>query len=139
MDPNYASAHVNLAFTYFDMGKYDRWLEEWQKASTLNGNPQFARIAAEAAKVYVQSGRDAALRKVAELYEQLSKEQYVDPAQIAFMYAELGDKDKTFRLLEKAYAEKSTGLQFIKISKQLDGMRSDPRYADLVKRMGMTP
>ena len=139
MDPNFASAHVNLAFTYLDMGKYDSWVEEWEKGATLSGNPEFAHIAAEAAKVYALSGREAAVKKVIELQEQLAKKQYVDPANIAFMYAELGDRDKTFALLEKAFAEKSSGLQFIKINKQMDNVRSDPRYADLVKRMGLTP
>jgi eukaryotic-like serine/threonine-protein kinase len=139
MDPNYASAHVNLAFNYLDMGKYDLWLDEWQKGSTLNGNPQFARVAEEGAKVYAKSGHEAAVRKVIELQEELAKQQYVDPAQIAFLYGDLGDKDKVFYWLEKAYAEKSSALGFIKVSKQLDCVRSDPRYADLVKRMGMTP
>jgi serine/threonine protein kinase/tetratricopeptide (TPR) repeat protein len=139
MDPNFASAHVNLTFTYFDMGKYDQWLEEWQKGATLSGNPEIAHIAAEAAKVYAVSGKDAAVKKTIELQEQLAKKQYVDPANIAFMYAELGDRDKTFALLEKAFAEKASVLQFIKINKQLDNVRSDPRYADLVKRMGLTP
>jgi TolB-like protein/Tfp pilus assembly protein PilF len=139
LDPNYASAYVNRAFTYLDMGKYDLWLADWQKGSTLNGNPEFAHIAEEGAKAYAASGREAALRKVIELEEQLSKKQYVDPAQLAFSYADLGDKDKTFALLEKAFAEKSSGLQFIKTIKQFDNLRSDPRYIDLVKRMGMTP
>jgi len=139
LDPNYASAYVNLSFTYLDMGKYDLWLENWQKGSTLNGNPDFAHIAEEGAKAYATSGREAALRKVIELEEQLSKKQYVDPAQLAFFYADLGDKDKTFALLEKAFAEKSASLQFIKTIKQMDSLRSDPRYTDLVKRMGLTP
>jgi serine/threonine protein kinase/Tfp pilus assembly protein PilF len=137
MDPNSAAAHVNLAFTYLDLGRYDQWLDEWQQGSKLSGITEFSHIAEEAAKTYAQSGREAALKQVAELMEDLSKHQYVDPANIAYFYAAVGDKDKAFALLEKALAEKASGLQAIKTNKQMDNLRSDTRYTDILNRMGL--
>jgi hypothetical protein len=52
---------------------------------------------------------------------------------------DLGEKDRAFSLLEKAYKEKSGGLPFIKSAPNFDALRSDPRYADLLKRMGLPP
>jgi hypothetical protein len=62
---------------------------------------------------------------------------YIDPAIIAGNYALLGEKDRAFRWLEKACGEKSGGLPYIKSSAFLDSLRSDPRYASLLKRMGL--
>lgn len=62
---------------------------------------------------------------------------YVDPARIAYNYAALGDKDQAFYWLEKAYSEKAGLLEVIKVVKQMDPFRSEPRYIDLLKRMGL--
>ena len=56
---------------------------------------------------------------------------------IAYDYAALGDKDQTFAWLEKAYSEKAGSLGYIKVMKAMDSLRSDPRYIDLLKRMGL--
>jgi serine/threonine protein kinase/Tfp pilus assembly protein PilF len=137
MDPNYASAHDNLGGAYFDMGKYDLWLEEWKKASTLYPDPEQLAINEETARVYAKSGSRAAISRMTELTKQLAQRRYVDPGWIAYNYAELGDKDQTFYWLEKAYSAKAESLQYIKTAKALDPFRSDPRYIDLQKRMGL--
>jgi len=55
----------------------------------------------------------------------------------AAIYAGLNNKDEAFRLLEKAYEQHSVGMQYLRIDPFWDGMRSDPRYADLLRRMGL--
>jgi Tfp pilus assembly protein PilF len=137
MDPNYASAHDNLAQTYFDMGKYDLWLAEWKKAATLNNDHEQSAISEDAARVYAKSGSRATVSRVIELLKQLAQRRYVDPGSIAYEYAALGDKDQVFYWLEKGYSEKAESLQLIKIVKVMDPFRSDPRYLDLLKRMGL--
>jgi hypothetical protein len=67
----------------------------------------------------------------------LGKRRYVDPAEIAFDYADLGEKDKAFAWLEKAYAEKSNNLTHIRMDPRMDNLRSDPRYVALLKKMGL--
>jgi tetratricopeptide (TPR) repeat protein len=137
MDPNYASAHDNLAETYRDMGKYDLWLEEWKKAATLNNDHEQVTIAEEAAKVYAKSGYRPTMSRIIELLKQLAQRRYVDPGQIAYAYAALGEKEQAFHWLDKAFSLKAESLQFIKLAKPMDPFRSDPRYADLLKRMGL--
>jgi hypothetical protein len=73
----------------------------------------------------------------AELPEEKSKRNYLDPAVIAASYATIGEKDKAFAGLEKAYAENSTWLLYLKVDPGCDSARSDPRYADLLRRMGL--
>jgi len=137
MDPNYASAIANLGYVYRNMGKYDLWLEQWKKAASLNNDHEELAIANGVAQVYSKSGYEPAVRREIELTLELAKRRYVDPATIAFDYADLGEKDKAFAWLEKAYAEKSNSSAYIKVFRQMDNLRSDPRYAALLKKMGL--
>jgi len=139
MDPNYAQAHGQLARMYLNMAKYDLWLDEWKKSTTLYKQMDELAIAEEVARVYSKSGfKPAKLREI-EMRKLLAKRRYVDPADIAYAYADLGDKEQTFVWLDKALADKSGGLEVVKIVPALDPWRSDPRYLDLLKRMGLTP
>jgi hypothetical protein len=96
-------------------------------------------IAEEVARVYSKSGfKPAKLREI-EMRKLLAKRRYVDLADIAYAYADLGDKEQTFVWLDKALADKSGGLEVVKIVPALDPWRSDPRYLDLIKRMGLKP
>ena len=72
-----------------------------------------------------------------ELRKQLAKRRYVDPAHVAYLYARLGDKEQTFAWLDKALAEKASGLEDVKIARDLDQWHSDPRYIELLKKMGL--
>ena len=139
MDPNFADTHSDLAYLYRAMGRYDLWLEEWNKQAVLNNDRDEIVLAEETAKVYARSGYKAALAREIELRKEMSARAYVDPTRIALEYGCLGDKEQAFRWLEKAYAEKADQLPDIKAEFCLDSLRSDPRYADLLRRMGLTP
>jgi serine/threonine protein kinase/Tfp pilus assembly protein PilF len=137
IDPNFGQAHLQLSGEYRNMGKYDLWLEEWKKGATLFDDREDLAIAEEVARVYFQSGRKTALAREIELRKQLAKRRYVDPTEIAYRYADVGDKDQAFQWLEKAYAEKARGLQSIKAGRAFEPFHADPRYIDLLKRMGL--
>ena len=137
MDPNYASALRNLSNAYADLHQYDLWLENWKKVATVTNDHENLKIADEAAQTYAKSGFQAAMRRIIELQVQLAKRRYVDPADIGMNCAVLGEKDQAFFWLEKAYAEKSDDLEWIKVNRSADALRSDPRYAALVKKMGL--
>ncbi len=122
---------------YWDMGKYDLSLEERKKAEALFGDREALAIAEEVARVYSRSGLKAARVRQVELRMQLAKRRYVDPAQIAYGYAELSDKEQTFAWLDKALAETSARLQNVKVVRALDKWHDDPRYIELLKKMGM--
>jgi eukaryotic-like serine/threonine-protein kinase len=139
MDPNYANAYSQLAREYFAMGKYDLWLEAWKKEQTLYQQPEELAIAEEVARIDSKSGLRPAILREIEMRKELAKRRYVDPTDIAYAYAALGDKEQTFAWLDKAAAEKSGGLEIIKVVPAMDAWRSDPRYLNLLKRIGMTP
>jgi serine/threonine protein kinase/tetratricopeptide (TPR) repeat protein len=137
MDPNYSQAHRQLGNEYQNMGKYDLWLQEWKKTASLSNDLEDLAIAEEVARVYSRSGYKASIAREIEMKKQLAKRRYVDPVEFAYSYAEMGDKEQTFAWLEKAFAEKSGGLEVIKIVPALEQWHSDPRYIELLKRMGL--
>ncbi len=77
------------------------------------------------------------MKRAAEMSEEQAKRMYVDPAIIATRYAQAGEKDKAFAQLEKAFADKSDFLDYIKTLQEFEPLRSDPRYADLLRRMNL--
>ena len=139
MDPNYGQAHAQLSAEYQATGKYGLWLEEIKKAMDLFHQPEHAAIVEETARVYAQSGLKPAMARQIVLKKQLAQHRYVDPVDIALAYALLGDKDQTFAWLDKGLAEKSAGMQGFKSYALFEQWHSDPRYIELVKRMGRNP
>jgi serine/threonine protein kinase/Tfp pilus assembly protein PilF len=137
MDPNFAQAHGQLANIYRVMGRYDLAVEEFKQANRLFNDQEELAIWEAVSRVYAKSGSKAALTREIQLHVQLSKRRYVDPASIAYSYAELGDKEQTFAWLSKALAERSSGLESVKIVVAIDSWRSDPRHVDLLKKMGL--
>jgi serine/threonine protein kinase/Tfp pilus assembly protein PilF len=137
MDPNYAQAHRQLDNEYQIIGKYDLWLEHWKAAASLSNDREDLAIAEEVARVYSRSGYKASITRAIEMKKQLAKRRYVDPADFAYSYAELGDKEQALAWLDKAFAEKSGGLESVKCVPALDQWHSDPRYIELMKKMGL--
>jgi len=137
IDPNYASAYANITLTNVALHQYDQWLANWKKAAILKNDSEDLGIAQEAARAYAKSDYTGAVRRILEMKLQLAKQRYVDPADIGYGYAALGDKDQAFAWLDKACAEKSYGIETIKVAKEVDGLRSDPRYAVLPKKVGL--
>ena len=137
IDPNFAATHCNLSAAYLFKGDYESWLVELEKCNRLNNDADgLARV--EAAKQELpKTGFRGALRRVIALQEQQSKRIYIDPLWTAESHALLGEKDQAFAWLEKAYGEKSGRLAGIKGDPALDSLHSDPRYANLLKRMGL--
>jgi eukaryotic-like serine/threonine-protein kinase len=137
IDPNYAAAHQFLSFVYEAQGKYDLWLDESEKAASLANDADLLAVFKAARVEYTRAGYRAATKRIAEVLQEQSKRVYIDPALIAGAYGILGDKDKAFFWLEKAFAEKSDLLRLLKTSSYYDSLRSDPHYADLLRRMNL--
>jgi len=139
MDANFFNAHGQLRVAYRDMGKYDLWLQEWQKVDAISEDREDGEIAKEVAEIYAKDGYAAASKRSAELLEQMAKRHYIDPTFVAYEYAYAGNKEQTFVWLQKAAEERSAGLQVIKVTRSLDPWRNDPRYVAIVKGMGLEP
>jgi len=135
LDPNYAMAHAYLGQAYIQKRMYREAVEELQKAITLSErNPDVIAILGNA---YAAVGdRKEAEKVINELIES-SQRRYVPSYAVAAIYAELGRKDEAFAWLEKAYAERSPTLVDLKVDPTLDALRSDPRYVELLRRVGL--
>jgi len=82
--------------------------------------------------------RKSALKRINELTG-MSKTGYVPALTFAVVYVGLGDKDHTFEWLNKAYEERFTRLAYIRQEGFWDPLRSDPRYTELIRKMGFPP
>jgi len=133
-DPNFTLGYGLLGVLYMHKKMPDKAVDAWLKGSSLEGQTvQSAQVLRDAFK---QSGIDGYLHNHIELLENESKQRYVSPYFIAIDYAFLGEKDRVFELLEKAYRERSSWLVELRVDPLWDLLRSDPRYGDLLHRMG---
>jgi len=114
---------------------YEEAIAEFQRAVDLSGSsPTYV---AELGQTYAVAGkRDEALKILDELKER-SKRRYISPYDMAIIYKGLGEEDQAFTLLQRAREERSFYLVFLKVEPRLDGLRSDPRFADLMRRVGI--
>ncbi len=134
LDQNFWWAHESLGALYERRGQFQEAIAELQKARQLDNNPL---ILAKLGRAYALSGKRAEAQKLIDELKELSKQRYVSSAIVAEIYAALGERDQTFEWLEKGYEERSIGMLFLKTDPLWDGFRSDPRFANLVRRVGL--
>ena len=137
--PNAAVIRASLAWAYAMKRMYPQALAEFDKIAdqdkAVAAENQF--VASGLGWVYAVSGRRADALKIAREFRDLSSHAYVDFYLFAGIYAGLADKDEAFRLLEKGYEEHSASMLYLAVDSFWYGIRSDPRYADLLRRMGL--
>jgi TolB-like protein/Tfp pilus assembly protein PilF len=135
LDPDFALAHWRLGEAFKQAGMYDEAIAEIQEAARLSGRSP--RMVARLGHAYAIAGRkQEALEALHEL-NGMSERQYVSPYEIAIIYAGLGERDLVFEWLERAYEDRSSWLTFLKVEPSFDKLHSDPRFVDLVKRVGL--
>ena len=88
---------------------------------------------------YAASGHRVEAHKVLQALRERATREYVDPYLVATIYLALGEKDQALAWLERAYAERSAFMSFLKVEPKLDSLRSDPRFTDLLRRIGFPP
>jgi pentatricopeptide repeat protein len=143
LDPSFPPAHRRLATCYSQMGRHAEAIAEVQKALALSGPTQPAggppRVDYQLAYIYAKAGRVREARQVLDEMERspsrLNDQLYFQ----ALTYAELGDKERAFALIEKLYEIRSHDLLGLKNSPAWDGLRGDPRFQDLLRRFGLIP
>ena len=86
---------------------------------------------------YGLAGRKVEANKTLEELLELNRHRYVTPVAMVYVYTGLGDKDRAFVWLEKAYQERSNLMSYLKVIPIADPLRSDPRFGDLLRRMGL--
>lgn len=135
VDPNDWSQHYHLGIGYEGVGKLQEAISEYQEAFQLSDDDPNVTISL--AHAYSAIGKRAEAQKILRELERKSKGAHISPYTLATLYAELGDKDRAFELLDKAYSERSLDLSFA-ADLRLDTLRADPRFQHLLRRIGLT-
>jgi serine/threonine-protein kinase len=134
LDPNNPFAHWILARSLDARNELPESLAESEKAASLSGGNQM--YATQLTYAQARIGDVLKARQAVEKLVELSRKKYVSPHDIAVIYIGLGEKDSAFEWLEKAYRERNARL--IELSDPVyDSLRSDPRFLDLVQRLGL--
>ena len=136
LDPNFWAAHQTLSIVLVKQGRYDEALAEAQKSSLLS-NKSNASLAL-LGHVYARLGRRSDADTVIKEIEKRYADKAADGRDLAVVYAGFDDKGKTFAWLEKAFADHSVILAFLKLEPLLESMQSDPRWKDLERRVGIS-
>jgi TolB-like protein/DNA-binding winged helix-turn-helix (wHTH) protein/Tfp pilus assembly protein PilF len=135
MDATFVPAHIALGSAYESQGLWRQAITEYQQAVELSHNspPALASLA----YAYGVSGNQNEARKVLAGLRAASKRHYVSAFDMAVVFAGIGDSDNAFQWLEKAYANRESQMAFLNVTRCLDPVRSDPRFAKLLHKMGL--
>jgi DNA-binding winged helix-turn-helix (wHTH) protein/TolB-like protein len=134
MDPNLGFAYWLLGLTYIYKGSYEPAILALQKSIPLSeGSPDES---ASLAHAYALAGKRTEARKILEELKQQAKLKFISPGTIADLYGALGERDQAFALLDKAVEERDNMVVLLKVEPMFDPLRSDPRFTDLLRRVG---
>ena len=137
LDPNFPRAHEYLGLGYLKQGRHSEAIAELQKAVELSGRER--RSLRDLGYGYAISGKRAeTLAVLKELEGKYEKHEAIGQ-DFAAVYAGLGEKDQAFAWLEKDFQARSGKLGWIRWTRDFESLRSDPRLADLLRRMGLKP
>ena len=133
LDDSFPYAHFSLAVIYTAKGMYREAVDAFLELERRSGIDPMTQIYLGAA--YAGAGERGKARAILKSVE-MSKQE-VSPAELAVLYASLGEREKAFASLEKAYAAHDPQLQYLKVTPDFDPLRSDPRFQDLLRRVGL--
>jgi serine/threonine-protein kinase len=134
MDPNSAIAHVLLGLSLLKKGDTVGAISELQKTKTPDPGAWYQGYLGYA---YAISGDRAKAEQSLRELEELAKRQYVSPSAFATIYLGLGEKEKCLDWLEKAYEQQDSACWYLNIDQIYDGVRNEPRFQALLKKMGL--
>ncbi|HEV8159651.1 MAG TPA: tetratricopeptide repeat protein, partial [Pyrinomonadaceae bacterium] len=139
LDPNDAYTHELLGDTYEQKGMQKEAVAEWSRALRLTGDNESATMLE---RTFAASGFNAAVRalwqkKLERFNEKAERGEYVPAMNYALAYTRLADKEQAFAWLAKAEQERSRLIYVIKLDPIYDSLRDDPRFQDLLRRVGL--
>jgi TolB-like protein/class 3 adenylate cyclase len=135
LDSNFWIAHQFLGIAYIEKKMYPEAISEFSQAVKLSGgNSEPLALNGYAS---VLSGDTAKGRAVLQELKSLESQRYLPPSNLALLSYVLGEKDEAFSWLEKAYQDRDIRLCRLKVDSKWDSMRSDPRFVEILKRIGL--
>jgi eukaryotic-like serine/threonine-protein kinase len=135
LDPNYPVTYWILGLLLRKAGSYEQAIIEGEKGVKLSGGSPLMRAAL--AHTFGAAGRTEEASQVLQELTELAKQKYVAPYFLAGIHIGLGENDRAMEYLEKSYQEHSHWLIYLHIDPSMDGLRDDPRFQDLLRRVGL--
>jgi tetratricopeptide (TPR) repeat protein len=135
MDPTFPVGQWYLGMAYEQKGAFQDAIAQFQNCVRITaGRPSMTALLAHA---FAAANRRSEAQAILQQLSALSKQQYVPPYPIAAIYAALGQKEEAFAWLERAYDQRDSWMDYLGVDPRLDNLRSDPRFADLLRRMNL--
>jgi tetratricopeptide (TPR) repeat protein len=136
MFPDYVIAHRRLGMSYGEKDMFEEADAEFKKALALSHNDSETMSAR--AYAYARAGRVQDAREILDRLNEYAKEAYVSPYSLARVHVGLDQFDEAFECLERTYQERHGILAYLKVEPVFDRLRSDPRYGELLRKMGLS-
>jgi adenylate cyclase len=134
LDPRHTRAHLVRGQCHLAQGDPDAALDAFRRGAELGDIAYFDAFAATA---LIAAGREAEARDLLDRIGGGSDERYVRPEALAMVHGFLGETDRAMHLLEEAIAARSAGLIYLHVDPSYDPLRADPRFPELVQRVGL--
>jgi tetratricopeptide (TPR) repeat protein len=134
LDPNFYFSHTMAAVIYRDRKMYAESIAESRLAKELSPNQTWSDVGLVG--TLVQTGKLDEARAIRDEMLKLSKSRFVPPFNIALVYNALGETDQALAWLEKGYEQRNPQMTFLKTDGRLNNLRGDPRFQDLMRRVG---
>jgi serine/threonine-protein kinase len=135
MDPDFLRAHWGLGLAFVHQKKYEEAISELQRAVEISGGG--AAQLGVLGYVYAVAGRRAEALEIVEKLKESAREHYVPPTMVSIVFSGLGENDQAMTWLEKAIEARDPWLTGLKVDPIFDALRSDPRFKDLQRRVGL--
>jgi len=135
-DPNFSYLHFYIGKIYLSTERYQEALQEFQNEKQISrGWGQ--EVDAWIGVVYFKLGQRDKTREILDRLLEQQKQNFVSPTLLAILYFQLGRNDEGFRMLDRAYEEHDSQARQIRMDASFDSVRADPRFAVILKKMGM--
>jgi TolB-like protein/Tfp pilus assembly protein PilF len=134
LDPNFHVAYGVIGETYTQKGMYKEAIAALQKAISLSPGPD---VLARLGYAYAVAGQRNQAKEVLNELQNLSRRRYIEPASRAIIYTGLAEREQAFAWLERAFEDRNELLVMLKVDPRLDTLRSDSRFTELLRRVGL--
>ncbi len=138
MAPNYYFAHFFASSAYIEKGMFPEAIAEAQKAREFSG-PTNSHPMGFLGYALAKTGKQAEARALLAELLKSSSERYVSPYNLALIYNGLGERDEALKWLERGYEQRDQRMVFLKVEPKWNNLRGDPRFQDLMRRVGFIP